>query len=290
MMSQDKPSAMPISEPLTLPLRDLAAWSDHLSRIEIPVLPETVTGLAALAADEERADAQGIAEVVMRDPLMCVKLYRHMAQLRRGSQLTDVESVTGCIVMMGIPPFFRAFSDLRSATPPPGMTQNIIGGLNTVLTRAQRASAYAFDWAVRRNDLDAEIISIAALLHDFAEMLLWCTAPALAAQVREQLETHPGMRSSEAQRAVLNIAVDDLERELLARWHLPDLLVRIIDEHAGGAAQVRNVNLAVALARHSTNGWDNPALPDDYAALATLLNIPATQARLLVTDEGEETN
>ena len=270
---------------LTTPLRDLTAWADHLSRVEIPVLPETVAALAALAAEEDHVDAQGIADVVMRDPLMCVKLYRRVAALRRGSQLTDVESVTGCIVMMGIPPFFRTFSQVHAVAPPPGMTQNLLSGLNTVLTRAQRASAYAFDWAVRRNDFDAEIIATAALLHDFAEMLIWCVAPGLARRVQDQLGAHPGMRSSEAQRAVLNIEINDLEHELLKRWHLPELLVRIVDEHAGADPKVRNVNLAVALARHSAHGWDNPALPDDYSALAALLNIPATQARLLVAEE-----
>jgi HD-like signal output (HDOD) protein len=165
------------------------------------------------------------------------------------------------------------------------MTQNLLSGLNTVLTRAQRASAYAFDWAVRRNDFDAEIIATAALLHDFAEMLIWCVAPGLAQRIQNELNAHPGMRSSEAQRAVLNIEINDLAHDLLARWHLPELLVRIVDKHSLADPKVRNVNLAVALARHSAHGWDNPALPDDYSALGALLNIPATQARLLVAEE-----
>ena len=37
--------------------------------------------------------------------------------------------------------------------------------------------------------------------------------------------------------------------------------------------RVRNVALAVDLARHSANGWDDPALPDDFAAIAELLHI-----------------
>jgi len=35
---------------------------------------------------------------------------------------------------------------------------------------------------------------------------------------------------------------------------------------------VRNVVLAVRLARHSAHGWDNPALPDDMDDIAQLLN------------------
>ena len=74
---------------VSTPLRDLAAWSDTLSRMEIPVLPETAAELAVLNADQDSADAQGIAAIVMRDPLMSVKLYRHLASLRRRIQLTD---------------------------------------------------------------------------------------------------------------------------------------------------------------------------------------------------------
>jgi hypothetical protein len=35
---------------------------------------------------------------------------------------------------------------------------------------------------------------------------------------------------------------------------------------------VRNVVLAVRLARHSMHGWDNPAIPDDINDIALLLN------------------
>jgi hypothetical protein len=37
--------------------------------------------------------------------------------------------------------------------------------------------------------------------------------------------------------------------------------------------RVRNVKLAVDLARHSANGWDDAALPDDYRAIEELLHI-----------------
>jgi hypothetical protein len=35
------------------------------------------------------------------------------------------------------------------------------------------------------------------------------------------------------------------------------------------------------MARHSANGWDNPALPDDFAALGTLLNLPVARAQAI---------
>ena len=85
--------------------------------------------------------------------------------------------------------------------------------------------------------------------------------------------------------AFLGVEVDEIQRELMRHWRLPALLVRISDDTAGTDPQVRNVNLAVALARHSARGRDDPALPDDYAALGELLNISPLQARLLVADD-----
>jgi hypothetical protein len=56
-------------------------------------------------------------------------------------------------------------------------------------------------------------------------------------------------------------------------WRLPELLVRISDDQASAQSQVRNVQLAIRVARHSALGWDNPALPDDVTEIATLLNL-----------------
>jgi len=50
---------------------------------------------------------------------------------------------------------------------------------------------------------------------------------------------------------------------------------------------VHCITLAVNLARHSANGWNDAALPDDYQEIGDLLRIPASEAMALVApDEG----
>jgi hypothetical protein len=44
-------------------------------------------------------------------------------------------------------------------------------------------------------------------------------------------------------------------------------------DRSGSHARAQNVLMAVDLARHSALGWDNAALPDDYKAIAALLNL-----------------
>ena len=123
------------------------------------------------------------------------------------------------------------------------------------------------------------MIQEAALLHDFAEMLLWCHAPVLAREIRDRQRADPALRSTQAQLEVLGIRLDELQRALMRVWRLPELLAQITDQSQIALARVRNVLLAVDLARHSQRGWDNPAIPDDLAGIARLLNLTREAAR-----------
>jgi HD-like signal output (HDOD) protein len=90
------------------------------------------------------------------------------------------------------------------------------------------------------------------------------------------------------QREVLNIELTELEHALMLAWRLPDLLVQITNEHASSASlQMRNVQLAIRVARHSSHGWDNAALPDDVQDIGDLLSMsPDAVQRLLLEIDG----
>jgi HD-like signal output (HDOD) protein len=118
-----------------------------------------------------------------------------------------------------------------------------------------------------------EEITVAALLHDVAEILLWCFAPDLALRIRELQAHKPGLRSQVAQRAILGISLHDLQLALARAWSLPPLLVTLMDDKYATNMRVRTVACAVNLARHSANGWDDPALPDDFSAIEELLHL-----------------
>jgi HD-like signal output (HDOD) protein len=137
---------------------------------------------------------------------------------------------------------------------------------------------------VHRMDHDAAMIHAAALLHDFAEMLLWCHAPALALRIRDAQRADPTLRSAAAQMEVLGIELADLQQALMKAWRLPELLIRISDERHADSAGVQSVTLALRLARHTALGWDNPAVPDDVNDIATLLNLSPAAALQLVRE------
>jgi HD-like signal output (HDOD) protein len=275
------PPSQPLPEPpkpaahlpyLTTPLRDLDAWTRYFQRAEIPVLASTSRALETLRADEDNVDAHMLSEVIDRDPLMTLKLMALVAGKRRPGYVTETESVTTSLVMMGISPFFANFGLQPTLQEWLADQPLALRGLANLMRRAERAAHFAQGFALHRSDTDVGVIRLAAFLYDFAEMLMWCHAPTLQLQIVQSQRADPTLRTATIQRNVFNIELDDLRQELMKLWRLPELLVHISDNRHPEQAIVRNVVLAVRLARHTAKGWDNPAIPDDVEEIAQLLN------------------
>jgi hypothetical protein len=241
--------------------------------------------LEEMRVHEDGVDAHFLAESVANDPLMTLKLLAHVAELRRGRGGSDPETVTAALVMLGIPPFFRAFGPQQAAEDQLALRAEALEGFTRVLQRSRRAARFAIGFAVHRMDYDAPIIHEAALLHEFAELLLWLRAPVLAQAIAERQAADPSLRSAALQRELLHVEVCDLEHALMVAWRLPGLLIEMTDDHSTHASpQLRNVQLAIRVARHSAAGWDNAALPDDVTDVAQLLNL-STEATLRLLRE-----
>jgi HD-like signal output (HDOD) protein len=260
----------------------LDGWVDFLTRADLPVLKQTARDLAALHQDQNRLSARGVAQAIAVDPMMTVKLLRYLQQHKRRSQTSEVALVEQALIMLGVEAFF-------SKIPAQPTVQELLNGQMDALVhllhrvhRAHRASEYAYDWAVRMSDLHYEEVRLAALLHDLAEILMWCFAPQDMLKIRAIQFHDKSLRSRAVQEQVLGFALADLQKSLVQKWDLPALLLTLMDDENAQKPRVRNVKLAVNLARHSSNGWDDAALPDDYKDIGELLRIPAEQVMLIV--------
>ncbi len=270
---------------LTVPLPSLDAWVEAFARAEIPVLAETAEALEQMRATEDDVDAHMLGEMMATDPLMTLKVLVHASEQRRSRNTglrADAETVTAALVLTGISPFFREFGPQPTLEAVLADNEEALMGLSRVMQRAERASRYALGFAAHRADPDAAIIHSAALLHDFAEMLLWVHAPALALKIANRQEADRHLRSVAAQQQELGITLAELEQALMKRWRLPALLTRITNDQEGRDPQVRCVQLAVRLARHTARGWDDAAVPDDLHDIAELLNLSEASALKLL--------
>ena len=268
-------------------INGLAGWVAFLSQADIPVLKQTARELDALRQDANKLSARGVADAIAADPMLTVKLLRYLQQHKRRSQTSEVVQVEQALLMLGVEAFYNkvpASPNVQDTMQ--GQTPALIELLH-VVHRSHRSSEYARDWAIRLNDMHYEEVRVAALLHDLAEMLLWCYAPQQMLQIRALQQQDKTLRSRVAQEHVLGFNLPDLQKVLVKEWNLPQLLLELMDDSNAGKPRVRNVTLAVNLARHSANGWNDAALPDDYRDMGALLRIPPAEAMaLVVPDEG----
>ena len=273
---------LPQTPQLTSPLRDLDAWTAHFSSATIPVLRSTRDALEEFRANEDLADASSLGEMISSDPLMTLKVFSHAAANRNSRMTTDTETVIAALVMMGISPFFGAFGLQPTVEEQLADNLEALVGLAETMRRAHRSATFALAFAVHRMDSDVAMVYTAALLHEFADMLLWCHAPTLALNIQSAQCRDSTLRSNVVQFEKLNVELPDLQQSLMKVWHLPELLIRISDDRHAQHPSVRTVALAVRLARHTSGGWDNAAVPDDIKDIAALLNLTQTATLLLL--------
>jgi HD-like signal output (HDOD) protein len=256
------------------PLASVEAWVAFLGAQELPVLRHTCRQLEEARAHMDRVTSKMIARIVLQDPLMAVRVLSSIQSLTGRRLHHDVATIVGAVMMLGVEPFFRHFSNLPMIEDvlKDAPSQALLGTVQ-VIRRAQQAAHYAHEWAVWRVDMDVEEVTLAALLHDLAEILLYCFAPTLALAIRGQQLADPHLRSVRAQEKVLGLRLLSIQTALCRAWRLPHLLLTLIDDAHADQPRVRNVTLAVSLARHLAHGWKDPALPDDLSAIAQLLNL-----------------
>jgi HD-like signal output (HDOD) protein len=266
-------------------IKGLDQWLSYLGRTEIPVLKQTSRDLSTLMEDQKRLSARSVALVIALDPMMTVKLLRYLQEHKRLSQKSELVQIEQALIMMGVEAFFNKIPAqplVQDALK--GKTEALIQLLH-VIHRAHRASEYAYDWAVRLTDLHFEEIRIAALLHDLAEMLMWCFAPTEMLEIRAMQLRDKSLRTRAVQEQVFGFNLLDLQKQLVKDWQLPELLLMLMDDACSNHQRVRNVVFAINLARHSANGWDDAALPDDYTDIAELLRLKPEQVMLMIGEE-----
>jgi HD-like signal output (HDOD) protein len=265
--------------------KDLQGWVAFFSKTEIPALRHTLRELQALRETGDNASALAVSHIIARDPLMTALLLRYLQSHKHRSQTSEVLEVEQALLMLGIEPFFNSVvSKVSVEEMLSTQTPALISALH-VVHRSHRASSYAYDWAVRLRDLHYEEVRIAALLRDLAETLMWCFAPAEMLQIKAIQDQDKSMRSGAAQEQILGFRLVALQKELVKEWKLPTLLLNLMDGDNNQQARVRNVVLADRLARHSSHGWDDAALPDDYKDIAALLSMKVDDVKEIVGAE-----
>lgn len=258
---------------IDFPFPGANAWVEHFKEVELPILRLTASRLEELRDTAEVINTRTLANIIMHDPLMTLRVFRFMKENRSKSQNAEITTIERALVMIGTMKFFDSCQDLPIIEHQLKGYPKAMLGLLKVISRSRQASLWARDWALLRQNTRFEEIALAALLHDFVEVLMYCFAPTLAINARERLNANPGLRTRAVQEEIFGAPLPEIMRELIELWGLPELLMSLLDPADAEALNVRNVNLALDLARHTANGWNDAALPDDFRAIEELLHI-----------------
>ncbi len=262
--------------------RTVKYWVAFLKQADTPVLRQTARELAQLREREEETGARDITRVVINDPLMVFKVLTYANNHRSRHQLQDLVQVEQAMMMMGTSTFFEQIPTERHVEDVLNQHVPALIDLLKLMVRAHRAGYFAAEFAAHLMDLHAEEVRVAASLYDFAEMLMWCFYPEAMDEISQRQSADKTLRSRVVQQEVLGFRLLDLQAELVKAFNLPALLNDLMDEQRAHLPRVRNVQLAVNLARHSADGWDNAALPDDYKDIAQLLHVDVDRVRHIV--------
>ncbi|AKR43049.1 HDOD domain-containing protein [Methylophilus sp. TWE2] len=253
--------------------RTVNDWVAFFKQADIPVLRQTARELAALREREDEMGARDITRVVINDPLMMFKVLTYANNHRSRHQLQDLVQVEQAIIMMGNSTFFDQIPTVPHVEDVLDSHVSALVDLLKLMIRAHRAGYFAADFASHLMDLHAEELRVAASLYDFAEMLMWIFNPEAMSEIRNRQAADKTLRSRVVQQEILGFRVVELQEALVHVFNLPSLLTDLMDEQRAHLPRVRNVQLAVNLARHSADGWDNAALPDDYKDISQLLHV-----------------
>jgi HD-like signal output (HDOD) protein len=258
-------------------MQSLNDWVRSLSSAKIPVLRSSIEELEKLRPKQDSLAPREVSQAVLRDPLLTLTVLRFSQSRLTRRQPTEVTTVQNALMMHGLTSFFRETRDLVPLQQQLASNPRALEGAMAVISRAIHAASYARNFAALRHDVDSDEVVTSALLHDLAELLLWCVVPNAAMQIEHMIHHQRGLRSASAQRVCLGFTVVDLQLALSREWRLPAHLTSLMDDQHTDHPRTRTVARSVAIARHSANGWYDPALPDDHNELQKLVNLPPDQ-------------
>lgn len=256
-------------------------WVTFLETRDVPVLRRTIAELGKLRINAENLSASQIAVVILRDPLMTLKLLRLANSARRGRLSSEITSIEHAITMLGVAPLFKHFAALTALEDVLSGQDLALGSVRQVYSRSLHAAFQARQWALQHQDIRVEEVYISALLHDMTNMMLWIYAPDRAREIREMVRRERRYYGL-AHEKIMGFSVEDFRAALSAAWRFPEMLAELVDCRNAGQPRAQGVLLAVAIAHKAERGWYDPQMDACLEAMAETLNLSPSETASLV--------
>ncbi|QZA81006.1 HDOD domain-containing protein [Deefgea piscis] len=264
--------------------KNLASWINIISHVEIPILASTKEHITKLRSNMDCIDLRDLAYVIGHDPLLSLKMLKYQVHRRSQQQVTDITNIEKVLLMIGIKEFFEIIRDCQILEEELSQNTDTLQTCLKTCARAYYAAQLAETMSKSRRDIDPKEIITAALLHETAEILLWLAAPELMLKIRDSLKNNPEIRSKSIQKEILGCTVNELQQELIIHWHLPKILLHLVDESYVNDPRVLLVLVSTSIARHTEWSWNQELNYMDIEKCAQILHISNDEAHTIIVN------
>ena len=248
----------------------ISEWVQRLSNLDLPVLRSTSAELAGLAPRQDRISAGEIDDVILLDPLMAIKVLRHVNRVRRSRLSSQITTVEHAVMMLGVYPFFNLFAVNPLVEDYFSGKKEALDYLMALFCRAQHGAYQARDWALLRQDIESEEVYVAALMCNMAEMLLLCTDP--DAVLRMNVLVAKGVSPVEAQQTTFGFELKNLQAALVTEWRISEILEDMNLPNVSAKPRLMSVSIACQLAQDAENGWYGESMTAHMEKIADVLH------------------
>jgi HD-like signal output (HDOD) protein len=263
--------------------RTVQEWISLLTRETLPVMRRTLTQVRSLL-DQSSVNHIRLSEVIARDPGFSLNIIRRLTSLPTPPR-EEISRISLAIPLLGM--------DMveQSARTLPCLEDRLQGpprrGLIEYYSQAVHAARYAQSIAEWRRAPESKDLYTAALLHNLAEMALWCAEPDTMLNLHRRILN--GDDRENVARETLGATFEELSVQLSRNWRLPTSIEQAQGISNSYLPAPLTVMLASAIARESSLGWNRPGTLESLELLAEFLEIPVPRSTALIHRLAAET-
>lgn len=226
------------------------AWVAYLSKVELPVLANTLRRINELA-QSSNSTVNELANVILNDAQLTSQVLRLSNTVFYNQTRTQVSTVSRAITLIGFDAVkAMAISSLLVDTM---LQRSDRPHLLRCLARALHAAVQARCLLPKRSAQALEEVFIGALLMNIGELAFWSCDTGQASELEQRLLQ--GEATLEAQKAVLHSTFTEITRGLVEAWSLGPFIRDVVAPGQARSPAASLVRHSVELARLSEQGW-----------------------------------
>ena len=190
---------------------------------DFPAISKTLSDINRLTGDDRQANADKLANVILRDFALTSKLLKLVNSSFYGARATEISSVSQAVVFLGVEQVRMTANSLAFF----GHMKNDSAALKDSMTKSFMSGLIARHLGLRAKLPGAEEAFIGGMCQNLGENLVIFYFPDEYEDIVE-LQAHENLDKAAAARGVLGVAYADVGAAVARNWNLPYSIIEAI--------------------------------------------------------------